>query len=443
MKYPKVLVVGETFRFNGGGGITMINLFKDWPSQNVGVITDRIAETDPGSNYLYYQLGADELTFPFPFSLILKNAPSGPCFPHRGNGNSSIPIKRHRNFPGIKRFIFHSFNYILEITGFYTFFNKIKLSETLKEWIINFNPEIIYIQPFHHRIMRFGNLLYRKLKIPYAIHIMDDSVSFINKSIVFKKQWQNLIEIDFESLIHNASVRMCISAAMTHEYQRRYSEKFIHFRNPIEADVWIPFQKKSYDVDHDCLKIIYTGRLYPPTYDTLIDLCLTVDRLNKSKKNVILDIYTHDKNVLFYQTTGELKGVHIKPPVSQHDIPEVISEYDIFFLCLDFDIKAKKYSQYSISTRTSEGMISSVPILMYGPEVSAQYKYLCNTNSGYLVGERNTFILEDAILRLWHDNELRELLARNARMTALKDNYAPEVREKFREALSFSQLHSS
>jgi glycosyltransferase involved in cell wall biosynthesis len=440
MKYPKILVVGETFRFNGGGGITMINLFKDWPYQNIGVITDRIAETDPGSNYLYYQLGTDELTFPFPFSLLLKKTQSGPYIPHRSERISPLQVKRQKNLPGLKEFIFHSFNYMLEITGIYTFFNKIKLSETLKQWIINFNPEIIYIQPFHHRIMRFGNLLYRELKIPYAIHIMDDSVSFINKSMVLKKQWQTLIKLDFESLIHNASVRMCISEAMAQEYQRRYSEQFTHFRNPIEADAWIPFQKKSYDVDHGCLKIIYTGRLYPPTYNTLIDLCKTIDRLNKNKKNVILDIYTHDDNILFNQLVVQLEGVHIKPPVSQQDIPAIISEYDIFFLCLDFDIKAMKYSQYSISTRTSEGMISSVPILMYGPEVSAQYQYLCNTNSGYLVGERNTLILEDAIIRLWHDKELRELLARNARRTALKYNYAPEVREKFREALSLSQL---
>ena len=78
MNYPRVLILGETFRSNGGGGITLTNLFRDWPSENIGVITEHIEETNPQTNYRYYQLGSEEIKFPFPFNFVQTYFQSGP-----------------------------------------------------------------------------------------------------------------------------------------------------------------------------------------------------------------------------------------------------------------------------------------------------------------------------------------------------------------------------
>jgi len=78
--YPKVLILGETFRFNGGGGITLINLFKDWNPDNLAVVTERINETsfNTGCNK-FYRLGHLEIKMPFPFNYINKIQISGYC----------------------------------------------------------------------------------------------------------------------------------------------------------------------------------------------------------------------------------------------------------------------------------------------------------------------------------------------------------------------------
>jgi glycosyltransferase involved in cell wall biosynthesis len=438
MIFPRVLIVGETFRLNGGGGITMMHLFKDWPDENIGVVTDNIAETNPSTHYSYYQLGHEEIKFPFPFYFFQAHFHSGPYhFPNNGEALSLTLIDRDKKF-NPKKIIRPLFDRFLKLTGLFSSFYNIKLSQTLKEWIIGFKPDIIYVQPFRHNIMRFGNLLYKELGLPYAIHIMDDSVKYINHSIILKGKWQNIIERDFKKLVVNAKVRMCISEAMAYEYQQRYGCVFLSFRNPIEIENWLPSQKKNFTAGPDTLKIIYTGRLFSPTFHALVDLCKVIDRFNKESRKISLDIYTYDKNASFFRKINNLKGITMHNPVNVREIPMLIRQYDIFFLCLDFDKKAQKYSQFSISTRTSESMISAVPVLIYAPSTSAQYKYFEKTNSGCLVGERDSQLLNTAILKLWNNSDYREQLSKNAVKTALLDSDALIVRENFRKALIFS-----
>jgi glycosyltransferase involved in cell wall biosynthesis len=438
MVFPRVIIVGETFRLNGGGGITLANLFKEWPKENIGVITDLITETDPDTGFQYYQLGTDEIRLPFPFHLVQKPIKSGPFKFTKSVGPTPQVEQEKPKTSSMKRHIFSSFNHFLHIFGLLSFFYKIRLSHGLKQWIVDFAPDIVYVQPFHHRVMRFANLLFKNIEVPYAVHIMDDSVNYINRSLIFRKSWQKLIVKDFTRLMINASVRMCISEAMAAEYKNRYGNDFLHFRNPVEVDRWLSYKKEDLLTDPDRVKIIYTGRLYSPTFSTLLDLCKVVNSLNQQNVMVEMDIYTHDNNGLFYQSVRDLKGIYLKSPVAVEDMPATIFKYDIFFLCLDFDDLARRYSQFSVSTRTSEGMVSGVPILMYGPQNSAQYRYFEKTESACLVGERNTKLLEAAVLRLWKDIEFRQWLSANALRTVMIDNNATTVRNNFRMALSIS-----
>ena len=196
----------------------MTNLFRDWPVSKIGVITDGIAETNPLTKYSYYQLGDEEIKFPFPFNFAQNHVRSGPYSFNSKNSPSDSNEPKQGIVSNIKKKVRPYFDKFLKRTGLFLFFYRINLSESLKKWIHDFNPDIIYIQPFHARIMQFGNMLYKQLNIPYAIHIMDDSVKYINQSIVLRNMLQRQIETDFKRLISNARVRLCISEAMAEEY---------------------------------------------------------------------------------------------------------------------------------------------------------------------------------------------------------------------------------
>jgi len=435
MNYIRVLILGETFRLNGGGGITLTNLFHDWPVDKIGVITDLIDETNRGTNYSYYRLGNEEIKFPFPFHLVQKFVPSGP-YHFSDNYIWSKKTSKDRRFAELRKNLKRNLDLFLKRSGLFALFYKIELSDSLKNWILDFKPDIIYIQPFHHRMMKFGNLLYDRLKIPYAVHIMDDSVSYINQSVIFRKHLQNLVEKDFRKLLRHAKIAMCISEAMSIEYKRRYGGDFLVFRNPIDIMNWLPYQKKDLTPDHDKLQVIYNGRLFPPTLFSLLDICRVVDGLNNNGKNIELHIYSFDANKFFYEAVRNLKGIRIFEPVKTEVVPALIQHYDVFLLCLDFDSKAQRYSQFSISTRTSECMISAVPVLVYAPRDSAMYKYFEKNEAGCLVGEKNSPQLESSIIKLWYDHSYRKKISKNAVDTSLADSDSIIVREEFRKALT-------
>ena len=92
-KYPKILIIGETFRSTAGGGITMTNLFKEWPLEQLAVVTDRINETDTNLDCRYYQLGDLEMSLAFPYCLFNYVAKSGEInISEKNNNKISIDI---------------------------------------------------------------------------------------------------------------------------------------------------------------------------------------------------------------------------------------------------------------------------------------------------------------------------------------------------------------
>ena len=167
MNYPRILIFGETFRLNGGGGITLTNLFRNWPSENIGVVTDQIAETNPETNYVYYQLGCEEIQFPFPFNFAQTYFQSGPYNFYSEKKLIDSNVYKQNIVSKIKKNIRPYFDIFLNRTGLLSLFYTINISDPLKKWILDFNPDIIYIQPFHHRIMRLGNMLYKKVLESY------------------------------------------------------------------------------------------------------------------------------------------------------------------------------------------------------------------------------------------------------------------------------------
>lgn len=431
MQYPRILILGETFRLNGGGGITLTNLFKDWPAENVGVITDLIEHTNPETGYTYYQLGNEEIKFPFPFNFIQRYFKSGPYFFQSSKSGAEAAQQKSGLVQKIKTAVRPAFDNFLNKVGLYTFFYRIKLSKQLADWIKVYNPDIIYIQPFHHRMMQFGNLLHKQLNIPYAIHIMDDSIKYINQSIFLHRVLQKRIERDFYELVSKAKVHLCISEAMANEYEKRYGKVFKDFRNPIEAESWknIPLLETK-----EVQKIIYTGRIFGPTEEAFLDLCKAVDSLNRNGVKIQLD-YTLDNTVAFQRKIKNFKGIRYHGPVKFSEFASFIQSYDLFFVCLNFDKNTKRYFQFSMSTRVSEGMISGVPVLIYAPSDFAISDYFEKTNSGLVVGSRDPQLLQQAILKILEDKAYCRQITKNAVQTALRDSEASIVRENFRKAL--------
>jgi hypothetical protein len=434
MNCSRVLILGETFRLNGGGGITLTNLFKDWPSEKLAVVTERIYETTPDSNCKkFYQLGSLEQKLPFPLNFLTKRNLSGEVELKRKSPSTAGVRKNLRGI--LKSYIHIGLDNILIWLGLYHFVYRTEISDKLIEWIREYSPDIIYAQPFRFSDMQFICELQKRTSIPMAIHIMDDSISFQNKPNLLYFYWRKKVKNVFQELIDNSVICLSISQYMSDEYYRRYKKIFIPFRNPVELAQWAPFVKNNWDITNS-VKIIYTGRLAVPNINSLFRFCEVVNNLTNSGINIKFDIYSIDDNKRFKGKIKHFNGVYINNPIPYTDIPKLIPKYDIALLPIDFDKRGIEYSKYSVSTKTSEYMISGVPILLFAPHEVALTSYAIENECMLCVTEDKNVKISDSLLRLINEKSLRETLANKSSEVAKNDSDANKVRKEFKVLLS-------
>ncbi len=430
--YPKVLIVGEIFRLNGGGGITMSNLFKNWPTNNLAVIANGIEKASGEICHNYYQLGNKEIKFLFPFNIFDKPKKSGPVTINANNKINQISELKQNNSVGlnfIKKTLKLPFN-ILDIDHTNPRFN---ISFNLKQWIIDFHPDILYCQIFSLFTMEMIDQIHGAINKPLVIHIMDDFVNIIVKSGLLKPYWQIKLNNKFQNLINKASLCLSISKYMSLEYEKRYNKKFYDFRNPVEVSLWLPFSKSNWECNTK-IKMLHAGRLVSPVSQALFDICEEVNNLNKNNIEFEFDITTFDNNEEFEKKIKDFVGININKPVRHEEMPQLITKYDLLVLPIDFNRQGIRYAKYSVSTKTSEFLISGVPILVYAPEEVALYRYFYENDLGFTAKKRTE--INKLLLKIKSDSVGREYYGKKAVEFAKSTEDSVIIREKFRALLA-------
>ena len=146
-KYPKVLIIGETFHIKSGGGITLTNLFYKWQKNKLAVANDRVIDDDFSICENYYHFGDEEQRKKWPFSYFSTNHPSGFINDNDVLNQSKIVNNKGKALTIVIRNSFKSwFTNLLLFTGLSNFFYKTKVSKKLLTWINDFKPDIIYFQ---------------------------------------------------------------------------------------------------------------------------------------------------------------------------------------------------------------------------------------------------------------------------------------------------------
>lgn len=441
--YPKILIVGNSFDKKSGGGITLTNLFKGWEKENIAVAASGINELDFNICEKYYRLGSSERHIRFPVNKIGKKSfvESGNISTTQKTDFQSISYVRKRSMLG--DFFRSKYYKIYDIIGLEHYSYRLKISTEFKNWVKEFNPDIIYCQLSTLETILFINDLHFQFKKPIAIHFMDDwpeSITNRQKG-VFKKYWKKIIGRDLRYLLSNATILMSISEAMSEAYYYRYGLKFTPYHNPITIEEWLPYSKNDWSLT-GTFRIIYTGRIGTANNKSILFVSSIINTLNKSSIKIKLDIYTPNASADIVAPYLDYEGVEIKPPVPYEFMPELLSKYDLLLLPLDFDEAGINFARYSMPTKASEYMISGTPILVFASMQTALAKYATKDGWAYVVTNYEISTLLSAIKELRSNQLLRINLARKAQKIAIRNEDAKIVRENFRKSFSLNKNKS-
>ncbi len=439
MKYPKVLIIGQSFNKKNGGGVTISNLFKDWPKDKLAVASNNnlYSDLDTSVCSVYYQLGYNNKLHPFPLNIILPKINCG-IIPINGNTNSTstsvAPVKA-----GKYKLIYQALTAVLHFSGIYNIFYTLKITPQFAAWVKQYNPDIIYAQLATLEMITFVDDVHELIKKPVALHIMDDWPLTISKPGILHGYWKKRIDKAFRVLINKSSVLMSICDAMSEEYKLRYAKNFIPFHNPIDIDYWKPANTKNYIIENK-FTILYAGRIGFGIQSSIKDIANAVKEIAKNNSNIVFEIQTGDKELLD-KSVQLNEYVKWTAPIPYTSLPAKFTSVDLLLLPQDFDYKSVQFLKYSFPTKVSEYMISGTPILVYGDKSTGLTKYALKNEWCYVVTQNNTAALISAINELYKNTALRKKLGENAQQIAVATEDAITVRENFRKALCLADFN--
>lgn len=430
MQYPKILIIGQSFNKKSGGGVTISNLFTGWPKDRLAVASNAnlLSGIDTSVCNTYYQLGYNGKLHPFPLNLIL---PKIKCGLLQVNETQQQNATSTASGSGKYKFIYNILLALLNFFGVYNLFYKLKIAKEFKDWLIAYNPDVIYTQLASLELIRFVSDIKDHTKKPIAIHMMDDWPLTINKPGLLYAYWQNVIDREFRKLLNKTELFLTISDAMAEEYEKRYGKKSLPFHNPIDIGFWKPQSAKDYSAT-DNFKILYAGRIGFGIAQSIADIADAVNQVSKTNKKLQFQIQTADVEELKKLVTF---SNHVKwvQPVAYNQLPQKFSEADLLLLPQDFDEKSVRFLKFSFPTKVSEYMISGTPILVYGDDRTGLTKYALKEKWAYVVTNNNSTSLVNAIYELISNEALRKSLAQTAQNIALQREDATIVRENFRK----------
>lgn len=432
-KFPKVLVIGQTFNKASGGGITVSNLFYGWPKENLAVASVSFIGNELDLNVCanYFQLSYNGKLHPFPVNIFLPKIKHGPICLDMGSFQGQRVVANHKPLKYLA--LFGILKVVMDFFGVYNFFYRTKISPDFYEWVNEYNPDIIYSPLNTLEMLRLVNDLHVLTNKPVAVHMWDDWPSYINKPGILFYYWEKIIDSEFRRLINNSSVLMGISESMRLEYLKRYKKDFTPFHNPIEIEKWLPFSKKDWK-KKEKFTILYAGRIGIGMKDSIIEFADVINELSKQYKDLVFEVQTN----LFFAFENRLKlngNVRHLPPIGYDQLPKKFSSVDLLLLPVDFDKTSIDLIKLSFMTKISEYMISGTPVLVYAHPSTEVARFASESGWGFVVTENDPEKLKDAVLKLYHDETLRKSLGTTAMKIASEKENAHLVREEFKKML--------
>ena len=384
-----LLVTEEPFRENSFGfGRTITNLFKSYP-------IDLLSFYLPNGDFTHKDYVHKHKVFCFNNLLLKVTAPRW-----------YAPILNKWLFP-----LNHSYLVIRK--------NKKNLAKLKKE-----NFDIIVIVPMNYTTLLEGYLTAKRLSKPYVVYLMDDSLR--DNSFHF---WCTTTAMH-KKIMQKAAGWMMISEYLNDVLAQRYSHKsssVLIVHNPID-------EKSIQDIrpsNNEVFTVGYAGSIHGFHADALIKVAIAVSELKRQGLSIRLNIYCQQYAWSTYEKFLNIPGVFYCGVVAYDSLFAELSKLDLLLCTTSFDLVYKHLVETSVFTKLTDYMASAVPVLSYGPEYSANSKYLSKNKVGIVYSDSRIECLVEYFQKMIPFIRENHVLIVQRQLDFLRQQYTmPIVREK-------------
>ncbi len=373
-----------------GVNLLIRTLFSEWSSENLAQIytsdISGIGDFCKG----YFKIGVQERQLGRLFYILKKRAWSI----IEGYSSSllkeeNIKSKSWSKLPG------KIISYIID-QGYWDLIFRIRLSNSLCNFIKSFKPDIIYTQGYSLSFSQLALEISKRFGIPIFYFPMDDWHSYLySRSFVHSKVCKIA-----EQLAIKSKWRFALGPKMAEVFSKRYNVNFeclYHADDPSRFIDNFEERKKQ----KEFYVIGYIGSLYLKRYEAFIDLekaCILTGIPFR------IDIYCER---IPFEVPEELlnsNNVRFYPLPKHEEVPTILSNCDVLFLPESFDKSVKEAIELSLSTKAHLYMFSRKPIIIYAPPWSGTLDYAKRYKWAIVVDNKDLNKLAKALEMAFENN---------------------------------------
>ena len=406
--HPKSLILNVSFNPREGAGITIGNLFWNWPIDCLANACINCYHDD-NKCINYFDIGTSKTE---------NNK-------QNKNGNIvALDSGEFKNSPLKKLLI--GFKTTGESFGF---INKISLSAEFLTWVQKFDPQIIYAVSFSAKDIPFLIAIKNSLNIPMVLHIYDDWIEH-NRYGYFKFLFSWIVKLRFKKLLKKCDGHFAISEKMAEVYTKRYGLKFKSFHNPSNFS---PSHRRHINLNKREIKIGIFGTVGE---NNINEIMLLNDAVNEFESaDISIHLYGSIRKTQMIEDLVSKARIVVHGLIPHNEIYERLIECDILFLPLSFKKANKRYLQLSMPTKFTEFLSSGVPILVFAPSDFALSEYSRKNKCAFVVSNYSKEELLNGLHRLIENNENTVAIISKALDLFSKSHNIEKVSENFKNNL--------
>ena len=382
ISFPKVLILSRGFR--AGDAITTMNLFSQWPRENLFCAS--LVESEYARHVAdFYFIGDKEVSYRFPFNCVSR--------PAKSHSGTSMPNGEKSQKSIATRFYEKIVRPILQWLDLYETRLNISLGPEIKAWINAISPQVIYTSIGDIPMAEFILLLHKEYpNIKIICHCFDDWLS-PTYPIISGKLHRKEAEKKLRDILSIATLRFTSSDKMAKEYEQRYRYKFICYPNPVKIETpYAIFPKNS------SFNVVFTGKVGWHNSIALKNMIEVVEQLQNDGMEIVFDIYTDTSENALKNLLGKIpSSLRLHKPVPNCQIPGILRSATLLYLPISINKSTARFTRYSMSTKMGEYMSSGVPMIYVGPKNIAMTEFLLENECAQVITTNDKELLKKTV----------------------------------------------
>lgn len=311
---------------------------------------------------------------------------------NKADDNTLNVYKSNRGFHNIKRIA-------RDILWSLSTYKKSSLNSFLEE--SNFDL-IVASSEASHYYLRILKYICKKTNAKLILYTWDDNFTY-------KQQQISLLFYIYRhktrQLLRSISKKYLTATFSNTEKTKEESDKFFN------SDSYIVKKSYSYDStntktnDKNKINIIYAGNLLNGRDKEIYRLAKVLE--DPLLNNMELNIYTNSNNNKLINKFQNFSNTKIHPTIPHSELIKIQANADIGLIIESLKYRKRKISRLSLSTKFTDYIASSLPMLAIIDKESATAREINNNHIGVVVDQTKDF--KKALLKLSNESNLNYL----------------------------------